>query len=89
MEGRSSSGQTWRNGTRLRAQAEAVRWERAGPQGEQVAMVGGEQEGKEWETVLRGKTELGYMGPQLPGWGLGTEELSCQGGKMTPRAESR
>ena len=49
------------------AQAEAVRWERAGPQGEQVAMVGGEQEGKEWETVLRGKTELGYMGPRLPG----------------------
>lgn len=30
-------------------------------------MVGGEQEGKEWETVLRGKTELGYMGPRLPG----------------------
>ena len=24
-------------------------------------MVGGEQEGKQWEMVLRGKTELGYM----------------------------
>ena len=23
-------------------------------------MVGGEQEGKQWEMVLRGKTELGY-----------------------------
>lgn len=42
------------------AQAEAVRRERAGPQGE--------QEGKQWETVLRGKSEHGYMG------------LDCQAG---------
>ena len=42
------------------AQAEAARWERAAPQGEQGAMVGGEQEGKQWEMVLRGTTELGY-----------------------------
>lgn len=46
-------------------------------------MVGGEQEGKQWETVLRGKTELGYR------LGAGTGELSCRGGKMMPRAESR
>ena len=57
-----------------------MRRERAGPQGE--------QEGKQWETVLRGKSEHGYMGLDCQAGRWAQENLAVGEGKWCPEQKA-